>query len=1189
MNRYILYIIIILYTVSCKKSKTLFSSIPSSQSGIYFNNQIIENDSINALDIVNVYNGGGVGVGDFNNDGLQDIYFTGSRVSNKLYLNKGNLKFDDITNEANVDGKGRWSRGVSIVDINNDGLLDIYVCCTIIDDNSKRQNILYINRGTNNKGVPYFTDMAAEYGLNDTSYSTMATFFDYDNDGDLDMYLVVNVILKGENPNAFRNIFQNGEFPSTGRLFRNDWNVILKHPVFVNVSKKAGITIEGYGHSATVTDINNDGWKDIYVANDFVGDNILYVNNQDGTFSNKVKNYFKHTSYNSMGQDIVDINNDGLQDVIELDMNPEDNYRKKTMMNGSNYNIYQNFEKFNHQYQYVRNVLQLNQGPMVKQHDSIGNPVFSDVGFLAGIAETDWSWALVVTDFDNDGFRDIIITNGFPKDVTDHDFIAFRNKSIQLASKSTLLSQIPEVKLHNYAFRNNGDLTFTDFSSAWGLSIPTFSNGAAYVDLDNDGDMDLVVNNINGEASIYENRVNNGEEKNNHHFLELQLVGDSLNRNGLGAKINIYYNGKQQVYEENPYRGYLSTMQLNPHFGLGAITLIDSLIIKWPNNRVQKIVNFPIDRKINIDIKDATESYDRPQQIFVSNTLFTEITDSIGINYWHEEEDFNDFGIQKLLPHKLSEYGPALATGDLDGNGLDDLVIGGSVFFSPVILFQQSNGTFFQKTLLPGITSINKKWEEMGIALFDMDGDGDLDIYSASGGYESGPGTYSYQDKLYINDGRGHFKIDSLILPKNYTSKSCVRVADYDKDGDLDIFVGGRVEPWNYPKPVSSFIYRNDSKKGLIRFTDITSLVANSLNNIGMVCDALWTDFDNDGWQDLILAGEWMPLRFLKNNRGILEDVSPLTGLANKIGFWNSIIPGDFDNDGDIDYIVGNVGENIFYKGSEKYPISIYAKDFYNIGMMQCIPVKYLKDKTGILREYTTHTMDDVVDQMPFIKKKFLAYKAFAEATVDQLFTPEQFQGALKLKANYFKSAFVRNNGNGTFEITALPVTAQFSSINGMIAEDFDGDGNLDVLICGNDYGTEISAGRYDALNGLVLKGDGKGSFSSLSILQSGWFVPGNAKALVSLKSAKGKMLVAASQNRGLLKFFSKNKEGKYLSVKPDDETAYIYFTDGRIQKHEFNYGSSFLSQSGRYLNLPEKVRLVNIINSKGIMHSLKF
>ncbi len=717
------------------KRKALFRSVKSSGSGIHFNNKIVENDSINPLDVTNIYNGGGVGIGDFNNDGLQDIYFTGNLVSNKLYLNKGHLKFDDITKEAGVDGAGRWCRGVSVIDINNDGWMDIYVCVAMSKDPQKRQNLLYVNQGLDKNGVPVFKEMAAEYGLNDTTHSTMAAFFDYDNDGDLDMYLVVNEILPQINPSVYRPKITDGSFPSTGRLYRNDWNPVLKHPVFTNVTGQAGVTIEGYGHSVNIADFNNDGWKDIFVTNDFTSNDLLYINNHDGTFTDKASTYFKHTSANGMGQDVIDINNDGLPDVVELDMNPEDNYRKKMMLGSNNYITYQNNDRYNYQYQYVRNTLQLNNGPRLNAGDSVGDPIFTDIGFYAGIAQTDWSWCPLVTDFDNDGFRDIVITNGFPKDITDHDFISFRQGSTNIASKEFTLAQIPTVKLHNYAFHNNGNLTFSDVSEGWGLTTPTFSNGAAYADLDNDGDMDMIVNNINDEASVYENTSINVEES-FPHYLAIKLKGDSLNINGLGTIIELHYGNNQQVYDQSPYRGYLSTMQIEPHFGLGNVKRVDSVVIKWQDGKEQIIKNVIVDQTLLVNKKDAKENYKWPLPVIDSNALFKDVTASVKVNYIDRDSDFIDFNVQKTLPHKLSEYGPALAIGDVDGNGLDDIICGGSYYRSTVIFLQQHDGTFVKKSLLKGKDTLNKNATDESVLLFDADGDGDLDMYISSGGYQ---------------------------------------------------------------------------------------------------------------------------------------------------------------------------------------------------------------------------------------------------------------------------------------------------------------------------------------------------------------------------------------------------------------------------------------------------------------------
>jgi enediyne biosynthesis protein E4 len=1184
------FLLVIMFISACTGSeKKIFKQLNGQETGIDFNNLIAESDSINILDVEYMYNGGGVGMGDFNNDGLTDLFFTGNMVADKMYLNEGKMHFRDVSKIAKIEGDGKWCTGVTVADINNDGLMDVYVCASVKKKPVERANILYINKGIGKDGIPVFDDEAGEYNIADTGHSTSAAFFDYDNDGDLDLYILTNKMDNGHFPNQYRKKITDGSAENTDRLYRNDWNAKLGHAVFTNVSKKAGILIEGYGLGLNITDINKDGWKDIYVTNDFLTNDLLWINNHDGTFKNMAGQYFKHTSYSAMGNDVADINNDGLVDVIAVDMLPQYNYRKKMMTAANNYQTYLNNDEFNYEYQYGHNTLQLNQGFAVKNKDSLSHPVFSDIAFLAGVAETDWSWTPMVTDFDNDGLRDIIITNGYPKDITDRDFMTYRAEANKIASKKDMLEQIPEVKLHNFAFKNNGDCTFSDVSLKWGLMEPSFSSGSAYADLDNDGDLDFVVNNTNGEAMVYKNEASYPQESNNH-YLQIKFQGDSLNRDGIGTWAEIYYdNGKLQVYENTPYRGYLSSIQNMAHFGLGQNKLIDSVVIKWPGGSMQVITNVKANQLLKVNYINATIPYYFEQKIFASSPLFTDITDSINIPYRQQELDFSDFNIQKLLPHKLSEYGPGLAVGDIDGNGLDDIAIGGSYSYSAKILLQQLNGKFTTQDLIPGADKNSKRWEDMGMLLFDADGDGDLDLYTASGSYENEPNSVFYEDKLFVNDGEGNFLNDSTALPDNFTSKSCVRAVDFDRDGDLDIFIAGRVEPWRYPKPVSSYIYRNDSKAGQIKFTDVTNIIAKDLINIGLVCDAVWTDFDNDGWQDIILAGEWMPIIFLKNDKGIFKNVSMSTGISDEVALWNSIAPADYDNDGDIDYIIGDMGQNSFYRASVEYPVRIYGKDFDNNQSFDAIPSQYLMDNEGNKKEFPAQTRDDIIKQIISMRTKFQNYKQFANATMDQVLTKDELKDALVVQANNFKTSYIKNNGNGKFEIMALPVQAQVSTINGMVTDDFNGDGNVDVAVNGNDFGTEVSVGRYDALNGLLMLGDGKGNFKPQSIIESGIYIPGNGKSLVKLKSENGKYILAASQNRGNLKIFTLRKSQKCVQVLADDVSAIVKYKNGKVRKEEIYYGTSFLSQSGRFLCADENIINIEVTNSQGISRKLSF
>lgn len=1170
---------------SCGNDQTLFTQLTPEETGITFANTITESDTMNVLTFEYINNGGGVAVGDFNNDGFADLYFTGNQVSNKLYLNKGAtegkaFQFEDVTDIAKVGGEQRWSTGVAVVDINNDHKLDIYVCATAKKAASQRANLLYVNQGVDKQNRPIFKEMAQEYGIADTTHTTNAAFFDYDNDGDLDLYLVVNEMDDVRFPNMYHEKIVDGSSKRTDRLYRNDTQD-KNHPHFTDVSKQAGILIEGYGLGVNITDINRDGWKDIYVTNDYLTNDLLYINNHDGTFTDKAKDYFKHTSYSAMGNEVEDINNDGLVDIIALDMMPETNYRKKMMTPANNYVTYQNNEKYGYGYQYPRNTLQVNNGVNPKT----GQPTFSEVGLLAGIAETDWSWTPMVTDFDNDGLRDVIITNGFPRDITDQDFIAYRASMGNLMTKMMMLDSIPSVKINNFAYKNNGNLHFDDVSQKWGISQPSFSNGAIYADLDNDGDLDYVVNNINDPAAIFKNNAME-QKPDDSNYLRIKFEGLAGNVNGLGALVSIKYNhGQQQFYENTPYRGYLSTIEAVAHFGLGKARKIDEITITWPNGKGQVLKNVLANQVLVVSEKNAKEQLNAVEQ--KEETLLTDVTDLLNVPFTHEEKDIIDFNVQKLLPHKLSQYGPALAVGDVNGDGLDDIFVGGASLHKGKFLLQNAGGKFVVSDLLSGTKEDEKLSEDMGVLLFDADLDNDLDLYVVSGGAEFSPDSPAFQDHFYVNDGKGHFQLNEQAIPKFLKSGSCIKAADYDHDGDLDLFIGGRVEPFAYPKPVSSYILRNDSRATKVLFTDVTNAVAPQLKNIGLTCDALWTDVDNDGWMDLMLAGEWMPITILKNKQGKFTTLEQPT-LAGKVGWWNSLSAGDFDNDGDMDYIAGNLGLNSLMRASDSMPVNIYAKDFNSDGMFDAIPTVYFKDLDGVRKEFPYNTRDDMVKQFIQTRQRFDSYAKYAKGTIKDLLKPEELKDALTLKANWMKTSYLENKGDGNFDVRELPVETQYAPVFGMMVEDMNQDGNLDVILTGNDFGGELAAGRYDASNGTVLLGNGKGAFTVLPINKSGYCTAGDTKGLVALKGAQGQLLTVASQNRDKLKFFSSSKSVTGVALTANEMTGTIRLKNGRSRKVEVPYGSSFLSQSAHRIFVNSIVTGLEIADSKGKKRSVK-
>ncbi len=1175
MKKIILLFTIIVAFIGCKNEKTLFALLDSKQTGIDFNNQITESDSLNILNTEFIYNGGGVGIGDLNGDGLQDLYFTGNQVENKLYLNKGKLQFQDITAQANVQKQpNQWSSGINMLDINRDGKLDIYICNTFKEQPELRKNLLFINQGNNTEGVPHFVEMAKEYGLDDTSHASNAQFFDFDNDGDLDIFIATNY-MDTKYPNQYFPKVLDGSSPNTDRLLQNDFDVSLNHPVFTDISSKAGIKLEGYSHSSLILDFNNDGWLDIYVANDYVTNDLIYINNHDGTFTNQVATIFKHQAASAMGSDVADVNNDGKLDVFTTEMMPYHNKRKKVFLSANNYNNYINNEAFNYQYQVFRNILQLNRG----QNPETGLPTFSDVSLMGDVQETEWSWTPLLADFDNDGNRDIFITNGFPRDVTDHDFGAYRNSVSNLVDPFSLQNQIPQIKVPKFLFKNEGNLHFKDVSKEWGVSVSAFSNGAAYADLDNDGDLDLVVNNINDKAFLFQNTLNDGSKKTN--FLRLKIEGEQPNTDAFGATATIFFDGKQQIAQVVSARGYISTSENVLHFGLGNATKVDSVIVKWQNGKSEKLTELPINQTVTVKFNPNP-----PPQYKSPFALFDDLNPStFGLDFMHRDSDFIDFNFQKTIPHKFSQYGPAISVGDVNGDGRDDIYIGGSALNDATWFIQSADGRFIKKTISYKIDP-KKQEEELGTLLFDADGDGDLDLYIVHGSGQYPKNSPFYQDVLCVNDGKGNFKIAPNALPLETSCGQVVKAADFDGDGDLDLFVGARVLPFTYPKADRSFILRNDSKeKDKPHFTDITLEICPELAEIGLISDAIWTDFNGDNQPDLILAGEWMPLTFLQNDKGKLKNVTTQTGIGDKVGWWTSLAAADFDNDGDVDYMAGNFGENLYFKCASNEPLSIYAKDFDNNGLYDPFISCFWRDTAGNRKEFFYHTRDDMIKQLVLIRRKFQTYGEYGVATVQDVFSKKELEGAQILKSNWLSTSYIENLGNGKFKITALPTAAQLAPIYGMMPYDVDKDGLLDLLMVGNDYGMELLQGRADAFDGLVLKNMGNNQFKSIELDESHFFIPNDARALTRI-NANGKELFLATQNKGVMKVFSlkNNENAKTIPLSKNEVKALISLKNGQKRLTEFYWGSTFMSQEAHRFVLDATIQEVTFFdkNKKG-------
>jgi len=1087
-NHYKIYVIYLLMPVvySCQRidSSKLFSKMPSSHTGVKFKNIVVETDEFNILTYGNIYNGGGVAVGDINNDGLQDLYFTGSMVGSRLYVNKGDFKFKEIAQEAGVFAEGLWNTGTSMADVNGDGFLDIYVCRSAAKNSEKRRNLLFINNGDLT-----FTEKAAEYGLDDSGYSTEANFFDYDRDGDLDVFVLNHSVQPYSSFKNTSKTLRERVYPDyADRLYRND------NDKFVEVNKEAGIisSVLGFGLSVSVSDINDDEWPDIYISNDFHEHDFLYINNGDGTFTESLKDFIGHTSHFSMGSDISDINNDGKPDIITLDMLPEGNFRQKMVSGPDNYDKHQFLVNSDFHHQYMRNMLHLNKGNS-----------FAEIGQLAGIHATDWSWAPLFADFNNDGFKDIFITNGVKRDYTNMDFMNFAvqkrleemDSGVETAIKD-LLENIPSTIEENYAYENKGDLTFSKTTEDWGLGGKSLSNGAAYADLDNDGDYDIIVNNTDQEAFIYRNN----SEREGHNYLKIQLKGNGKNTLAIGAKA-IIKSGEMELFQELfPARGFQSSVDPSLIFGLGKNKKVDELKIIWPDGTITVENNVDANQTLVLEQKNAIPSKIAHNKL--PKPYYEDITSDSLLRFEHKENKFIDFKRESLIPHMLSTQGPRLAHGDTNADGLEDFFVGGARGSSGAVFRQVGDGSFAAMDNAFLIQDIHS--EDIGAHFFDADNDGDLDLYVVSGGHEFEESAPELQDRIYFNNN-GNFKKREASLPEMLTNGSSVKSYDYDQDGDQDLFVGGRSVPGKYPLAARSYVLENDGKGN---FKDVTQKVNADLVSPGMVTDAIWTDFNRDSVKDLIVVGEFMDIRFFVNDKGkLVESDNPVPGKNTK-GWWNKIIEGDFDNDGDSDYILGNFGWNSQLKASIEEPVQLYAKDFDDNGAIDPVLCSYIMGES-----YPVFSKDDLVGQLNGLKSKYVNYSDYATQKITDLFSADQLKDAYNLEANNFATSYLENMGNGQFKLLSLPVQAQFAPVYAILANDINQDGNLDLILAGNFYGTRVKYGRYDANKGLLLLGDGNGKFETVEGNKSGLKIDGEVRDMIIVNRRNSLPVILFAKN----------------------------------------------------------------------------